>query len=124
MTSAAAERRELAVEPTAPPARRAALDPIRRLVSNPGSAISLVVLVVFILIAVAAPLLARSDPLKQVPTASLNPPSLAHPFGTDRLGRDVLSRVMYGARLSLWAAFIATVIGAAAGVVPGLIAGF
>ncbi len=124
MPGATAEHRKLAVEPTAPAVRRAVPAPIRRLVSNPGAAISLVVLAAFILIAVAAPLLARYDPLKQVPTASLNAPSLAHPFGTDRLGRDVLSRVMYGARLSLWAAFIATVIGAAAGVVPGLMAGF
>jgi ABC-type dipeptide/oligopeptide/nickel transport system permease subunit len=94
------------------------------LVGNPGAAIALIVLALFVLIAVAAPMLARYDPLKQAPTASLSPPSLAHPFGTDRLGRDVLSRVMYGARLSLWAAFIATVIGAAAGVLPGLVAGF
>ncbi|MBV9358207.1 MAG: ABC transporter permease, partial [Chloroflexi bacterium] len=94
------------------------------MVSNPGAAIALVVLAFFVFIAVAAPVLARYDPLKQVPTASLSPPSLAHPFGTDRLGRDVLTRVMYGARLSLWAAFIATVIGAVAGVLPGLLAGF
>jgi ABC-type dipeptide/oligopeptide/nickel transport system permease subunit len=108
----------------APASRRVVPDPLRRLVSNPGAAVALIVLVLFVLIAVAAPVLARYDPLKQVPTASLSPPSLAHPFGTDRLGRDVLTRVMYGARLSLWAAFIATVIGAAAGVVPGLVAGF
>jgi ABC-type dipeptide/oligopeptide/nickel transport system permease subunit len=124
VTSATVEHSQTVPPPSAPANRRVVPDPLRRLVSNPGAAIALVVLAFFVLIAVAAPVLARYDPLKQVPTASLSPPSLAHPFGTDRLGRDVLTRVMYGARLSLWAAFIATVIGAAAGVLPGLVAGF
>jgi ABC-type dipeptide/oligopeptide/nickel transport system permease subunit len=86
--------------------------------------VSLVVLVAFVLIAVGAPVLARYDPERQAPTASLSAPSITHPFGTDRLGRDVLARVMFGARLSLWAAFMATLIGAALGVVPGLVAGY
>ena len=120
MTSATVEHSQTVPPPSAPASRRVVPDPLRRLVNNPGAAIALVVLAIFVLIAVAAPVLARYDPLKQVPTASLSPPSLAHPFGTDRLGRDVLTRVMYGARLSLWAAFIATIIGAAAGVLPGL----
>jgi peptide/nickel transport system permease protein len=124
MTTIASQSRVLEVTAPAPVISRRIADPIRRLTRNPGAAVSLFVLIAFVLIAVAAPLLTTYDPERSVPTASLAAPSLVHPFGTDRLGRDVLARVMFGARLSLWAAFIATVIGATLGVVPGLLAGY
>jgi peptide/nickel transport system permease protein len=55
----------------------------------------------FLAIALAAPLLAPFDPALPNLAENLSPPSLAHPFGQDRLGRDILSRIVYGSRVSL-----------------------
>ncbi len=68
--------------------------------------------------------LAPYDPLAMDFTARFAPPSLAHPFGTDDFGRDLLSRVMYGARVSVQVAFIAVGISASAGVTLGVTAGY
>lgn len=73
--------------------------------------------------AVGAPLLAPYDPLAIGP-ATLQSPSHAHLLGTDRLGRDVLSRLLFGARLSLLAAFVATVLIMAIGITVGTVAGY
>ena len=64
------------------------------------------------------------DPLAMDFTARFAPPSLAHPFGTDDFGRDVLSRILYGARISLQVAFIAVGLSGTAGVALGLAAGY
>jgi ABC-type dipeptide/oligopeptide/nickel transport system permease subunit len=124
VTSVTPRTRPLPLGAKWPSLSRRIFAPLQRLARNPGSAVSLVVLIGFVLIAVAAPLLTTYDPEQSAPSESLSAPSLKHLFGTDRLGRDVLARVMFGGRLSLWAAFIATVIGAALGVVPGLLAGY
>jgi len=79
---------------------------------------------VFIVFAIAAPLISPHDPLQQFSGHELVGPSLRFPLGTDDLGRDILSRVIYGARTSLIVAVIAVAIGAAAGVPTGLIAGY
>jgi len=74
--------------------------------------------------ALLAPAIAPDDPLRQDLAHHLEAPSLAHPLGTDRLGRDVLSRLLYGARLSL-AVGAAAVAGALAiGIVVGTVAGY
>jgi peptide/nickel transport system permease protein len=74
-------------------------------------------------LAIAAPLVA-SDPLDQDLANTLRPPSAEHLFGTDEYGRDVLSRVLHGARLSLTIGFIAVSISIALGLPIGLLAGY
>jgi peptide/nickel transport system permease protein len=82
-------------------------------------------LVLLILAAVFAPQLAPQDPIAQDLAARLTPPDdAAHPLGTDELGRDQLSRLIYGARVSLVAAVQAVAIGAVIGVPLGVLAGF
>jgi peptide/nickel transport system permease protein len=91
----------------------------RRPLAIAGAAIALVWLVV----AIFAPLIAPYDPLAQTFT-SLQPPSLDHPFGTDELGRDVLSRVIYGARVSIPLAILLVTLAAIIGGLLGAIAGY
>lgn len=81
-------------------------------------------LLILATLAVSAPVVAPHDPLRQDLALHLDPPSRTHPLGTDRLGRDVLSRLLYGARLSL-AVGAAAVTGALAiGIVVGTLAGY
>ena len=71
-----------------------------------------------------APWLAPFDPLDINVKVILQPPSWAHPLGTDALGRDVLSRVLWGGRVSLWVGFVAVGISTAIGLALGLVAGY
>jgi len=96
----------------------------------PLIAICLAFLILLTLSAIFAPLLTAQDPLKQSLAIRNRPPawvtggSTAHLFGTDNLGYDIFSRVLYGARISLGIGAIATIIGALIGTGAGLIAGF
>lgn len=83
-----------------------------------ASAVGLVV------VALAAPWLAPHDPYRLDLPARLQPPSPLHPMGTDHLGRDVLSRVLYGARVSLGVGVASRLVGAALGLALGAAAGF
>ena len=80
--------------------------------------------------AAAAPLLAPHDPVRQSLRMRLKPPTLegsdgrAHPLGTDHLGRDVLSRVIYGSRVSLLIGFAAVAVGSVVGATLGIVAGY
>ena len=74
--------------------------------------------------AIFADVLAPYDPLAAQPEIRLAPPSWAHPFGTDDIGRDVLSRIIYGSRISLWVGLLAVGIGTIAGMIIGLISGY
>jgi len=76
------------------------------------------------LAAVLAPLLAPFDPNAINVDAMLQTPSAAHWLGTDALGRDVLSRILFGARVSLWVGFVAVGISSSIGLVLGLVAGY
>lgn len=87
-------------------------------------AIGLVILGMFILVAILAPLLAPRDPLEIIPRAAKKGPSAEYPFGTDNIGRDVLSRVIYGARISIGVGLIAVFIGMVSGTFFGMLAGF
>ena len=80
--------------------------------------------VAFVVVAIAAPLIAPYDPLATSWSAVRKAPSAAHFFGTDELGRDVLSRVVFGARASLLAGVVSVVIALALGVPVGLLAGY
>src|SRR5581483_1922912 len=80
--------------------------------------------VVLVVIALAAPLIAPYDPIALTPKDRLLPPSAAHFFGTDDGGRDVFSRVVYGARLSLLAAAVVLSVAIVVGTTVGLVAGY
>jgi peptide/nickel transport system permease protein len=99
-------------------------DFLRAFFSNRLAVFGTAVMAVFVLMAVFAPLLAPYDPLDQNLPQKFDGPSLAHPFGQDELGRDILSRVIYGARISLTAGLAAVAIATAAGTLIGLVAGF
>lgn len=91
---------------------------------NKLAAFSAILIVLIILIAVFAPLVAPYDHLKQSLSERLAHPSAAHWLGTDELGRDVLSRIIFGARISLTIGLVPTLISMAIGTVLGLYAGF
>jgi len=91
---------------------------------KPLGAVSAALLLVIVLTALFAPVLAPYDPLTTEPEVRLQAPSRAHLFGTDDIGRDVLSRIIYGARISLWVGLLAVGIGTAAGMVIGLLCGY
>jgi peptide/nickel transport system permease protein len=112
---------DTAVEPTAAPSRRRAL---RRLLRNPLALAGLIVVVVAVLAALLAGVIAPYPQDKTDFAAALQPPSRAHWFGTDELGRDQLSRVLYGLRVSLLVAVLSIALSLAVGVPLGLLAGF
>ncbi|WP_169950916.1 ABC transporter permease [Microbispora sp. H11081] len=90
---------------------------------RPGLVLALLVLAVLV-VAVAAPgLVTRIDPLAADPLRALAPPGAGHPLGTDHLGRDVLARVVHGARHSLGIGVLATALAVGAGSLLGLAAG-
>jgi ABC-type dipeptide/oligopeptide/nickel transport system permease subunit len=91
---------------------------------SPFSAFWGVVALAIILMAIAAPLIAPYDPLRSDFRAMGQPPSEAHWFGTDQIGRDVLSRVIYGARASLTVAIGAVLFGTTLGALWGLASGY
>jgi peptide/nickel transport system permease protein len=102
------------------PSRRA----LRRLLKRKGAVAGLVVIATFILLALFAPLVAPYDPIATNWSAVRKPPSALHWFGTDDLGRDILARVIYGARASLLAGAISVGIALTIGVPLGLLAGY
>jgi peptide/nickel transport system permease protein len=83
-----------------------------------------VILLIVLLAALLAPWLAPYDPLEQDLLARRQPPSLQHPLGLDEVGRDNLSRLLYGARLSLWVGVGAVLIAATSGSLLGVVAGY
>lgn len=86
--------------------------------------IGLIGLAVILLAALAAPLITPYDPTALDTKLGLKPPSSAHLFGTDQLGRDVFARVLYGARIDLQIGFIGVAIPFVIGIIVGLVAGF
>jgi peptide/nickel transport system permease protein len=95
----------------------------RSFARNRGAVVGLVVLVLWIAIAIFAPAIAPKDPY-ELGMAGRVGPSWEHPFGTDRLGRDILSRVLYGARISLLLGVVSVAIGLVVGTVVGVVAGY
>lgn len=94
------------------------------LFGRPMLVTGLAILFTFVALAVLAPWVAPFDPINQDGTARLLGPSLTHPFGTDNYGRDVLSRVIFGARVDLQIAVIGVVFPFLIGTVVGTVAGF
>lgn len=96
----------------------------RRLKVNKGAVAGMAVILILTLVAIFAPQLAPYNPNKMRVGPNLAPPSLEYPMGTDNFGRDQLSRVIYGARISLYVGFIAVGIGAIFGGFVGAIVGY
>ena len=105
-----------------PPSRRFSLwTAIRR---NPTIAIGSVLLAILIVMAVFAPVIATNDPLKIAPVNRLRPPSERWWFGTDQFGRDVFSRTIYGARVSLIVGLSVAAFASILGLALGLACGY
>jgi len=102
------------------PTRRA----LRRLAQRKGAMVALVVILVLVALAVLAPLISPYDPARQSWSAVRKAPSALNWFGTDEVGRDILTRILYGARASLSAGVISVAIAIAIGVPVGLLAGY
>lgn len=126
---------EQAIAPTAPirqssPVSGQSAHLLRLLRRDRLALLGLVILVGFVLIAIFAPLLAPHDPLAQNLRVSKLPPawqeggSWEHPLGTDRLGRDLLSRILYGARVSLLVGFFGATLACLLGLAVGVLAGY
>jgi peptide/nickel transport system permease protein len=109
-----------AIPRDATPARRA----LRRLLRRRGAMLGLVIVLFFVLLAVLAPFVAPHDPVAASWSAIRKAPSAQYLFGTDEIGRDVLSRVIWGARASLMAGVISVCISMALGVPIGLLAAY
>jgi peptide/nickel transport system permease protein len=97
---------------------------IRRLTRSPQGIVGGVILGLLVLMALAAPLISPADPLEMVIVNQFQPPSSEHYFGTDEFGRDVFSRVIYGARVSLRVGLLATLIAVGGGTLLGLTSGY
>jgi peptide/nickel transport system permease protein len=98
--------------------------PLRRLLRDPMGLLGLILVAAFVAMALFAPWAAPYDPLKIDVANKLKPPSMAHWAGTDQLGRDTLSRLIWGARTALAIALTATGIAGVIGLALGLIAGY
>jgi peptide/nickel transport system permease protein len=96
----------------------------RRLIKRKGAVLGLGIIVLFVTLALLAPLLAPYDPVQQSWSTIRKPPSLQHWFGTDESGRDLFSRVIFGARASLLAGVVSISIALGLGVPVGLLAGY
>lgn len=102
------------------PARMA----LRRVLRNPMGVAGALILAFFLAIAAFAPLLAPYDPVAQHAGQELLAPGHGYLLGTDNVGRDILSRLIFGARISLLVGIVAVALGAGLGVLSGLVAGF
>lgn len=96
----------------------------RRLRRNRAAMAGLVLLILLVATAISAPVIAPFDPIKVMPADSIKPPSPEHWLGTDQFGRDILSRIIWGAQISLRIGFISVGIASSVGVMVGLLAGF
>jgi peptide/nickel transport system permease protein len=112
-----------AVLPAVPSARRPR-SALGRLLRHGGGAVGLAICAAFVLLAAAAPIIAPFDPNTADWSVLRQPPSATHWFGTDELGRDVLSRTIWGARPTLMAGVVAVVIAMAVGVPFGTVSGY
>ncbi len=97
---------------------------MKKLAKNKAAIAGAIVVLVFFILAIFAPLIAPYDPTHIEMSKKLQPPSSEHWLGTDDKGRDILSRLLYGSRISLTVGILSTLLGAIIGVVMGIIAGY
>jgi peptide/nickel transport system permease protein len=113
-----------AVERRRPAAARPFVAFLASLLRSPSGCIGLFIVGLLVITAIAAPLIAPYDPLRMAAGPRLQPPSLSHLMGTDDFGRDVFSRIVYGAQLTLQIGVIAVGISLTLGLLLGLVAGY
>ncbi|MDP9023832.1 MAG: ABC transporter permease [Candidatus Eremiobacteraeota bacterium] len=113
-----------AAEDLGPVSRTYAGDVWRRLRSSPGALIGLAIVLTIVVAALFAPWIGHADPLGQDLTHQSLGPSAHHWFGTDKLGRDVFARIVYGARISIRIGFLAVGLAITVGTLLGVIAGY
>lgn len=101
-----------------------AINILNFLLKSPTSAFGIVVMALLILTAIVAPLIAVHDPYMQNLDNTLSPPSAAHFFGTDELGRDIFSRIVHGSRITLTIIFLVTITVGPIGLFVGTVAGY
>src|SRR5699024_3410103 len=99
-------------------------DFLNRFFHNKLAVTGSIILLLFLLMAIFAPVLAPYDPFYMDSSAPLAPPSAAHLLGTDNMGRDILSRIFSGARISLRVSLVSVTIATVAGVFLGVAAGY
>lgn len=97
---------------------------IKRFKKNKRAMIGLYITAIFVIVAILAPWISPYDPFAYNMKALLQPPSLSHPFGTDQFGRDVLSRIIHGSRISLMIGIVGVGISIIVGVTLGSLAGY
>ncbi len=97
---------------------------LRTFTGNRTAVVGLAMILIIVFIAIAAPLLAPHDPLDQSVSSRLDPPTFENPLGLDDKGRDILSRVIYGARIALMVGFFSVLVGGALGTAIGVVAGY
>jgi len=119
---------EPSLTPVTPPKATPRVSEIRRLYTVMASrgvvVFGAIVIMVFMIVAVSAPWLAPYDPLEQNLRARLQQPSKVHLLGTDEMGRDTLSRIIYGSRISLMVGIIVVTVAGMIGMLMGLVAGY
>lgn len=97
---------------------------LRRITNHNLALVGLLILVPMFICAVAAPIISPHDPVEPDLKNILDSPSWSHPFGTDTLGRDVFSRVIYGSRISLLVGFVSVGIATLIGIMVGALSGY
>jgi peptide/nickel transport system permease protein len=97
---------------------------LRHFIHNPLSSFGLIIILLLILASVLGPSLAPDDPLEIAPDVRLTPPTLRHPLGTDEVGRDILSRILWGARISLQIGIAIVFFSAMIGLIIGMVSGY
>ncbi|MBV6306335.1 ABC transporter permease [Candidimonas humi] len=122
MTEIAIDRGPGAAEPAAPAAARPSV--LRRLWRHRSFRIGAIILLLLVAGAVCAPFITSGDPMAMHIVDRFHRPSLAYPFGADMYGRDVFTRVLYGARLSLWIGLVVAVLAAIGGSLVGMVSGY
>ncbi|MGZ4840066.1 MAG: ABC transporter permease, partial [Terriglobales bacterium] len=114
----------VATQPTIPTAAPAGQRLLRAMRLNPLATVGVVMVTMFAVLAIFSPLIAPYDPAHIDLPARLSAPSAAHWFGTDELGRDILSRIIYGARISMLVGVSVVSFSLVLGLIVGCIAGY
>nr|WP_260472000.1 nickel transporter permease [Bacillus sp. HMF5848] len=96
----------------------------KKLAKNKAAMVGATIVLIFVILALLAPFIAPHDPIEIKIQNKLQPPSSEYWLGTDDKGRDILSRLLYGSRISLTVGVLSTVLGAIVGIILGIVAGY